>query len=650
MERAGREAEELKQLASDIAASVLEDVKVFTTQYSALAERLAQKDALLEEHQRVICNVEQRLEEAEVVKAKAASAEAFEVKIAHMEQLHRELEATAAAFKRDADQNAAKLAHVLRELERSKAEQAQNKRRQDEEDKLFDIIEIEPEVEVDQAQPELVDFDEWNIRSAGDTSKGIARLRHMLLDYRAPPASSLLETDEIRSLLQIVRRVCVDKALTDSSMEPSSAQWLQFPEFLYAWFGNRPALGTRHQTSELRSRAAADGDCARFLHRLGRLHNKHRELATFRTLLNSCEVDEVSYYMHARRVLLGVNHSSQLNIEVDRATAIKACKVLIMRHAEDAHADTVRADMTKSLLSSISTSTTTGAMDSAALLTGLLSVYKEEKQQLRTMLEVLHKAGTNLRDYPAIHKVRAMLHSVDPTASDYEVLDIYQRCNIVDNSQLPSGDPESLRIVPFGMLWIVLQRHGFMVKRQRIGMQYQPDVLQESPALAQCTADALASWLTVKPYVRTLVNKAQASEYECERLWSRHAKYLIKGIDAASQTKKGITGAAVLFRLKRLLTSAFMAQSLRYEIIFPPHNLSSTVEELTLMATVIKQRDLLADAAQIGTQNSITNTRLPPALSAANAKQQDVAASRLQVRAATPSFNFSLPRPQSAMQ
>jgi hypothetical protein len=42
-------------------------------------------------------------------------------------------------------------------------------------------------------------------------------------------------------------------------------------------------------------------------------------------------------------------------------------------------------------------------------------------------------------------------------------------------------EPE--RVVPFSMLWVVLQRYGFLIKRQRIGLAYQPDVLHESQAL-----------------------------------------------------------------------------------------------------------------------------------------------------------------------
>ena len=44
----------------------------------------------------------------------------------------------------------------------------------------------------------------------------------MLLDYRKPPATSLLETDEIRNLLKTVRQICADRSLADSSLEPSS--------------------------------------------------------------------------------------------------------------------------------------------------------------------------------------------------------------------------------------------------------------------------------------------------------------------------------------------------------------------------------------------------------------------------------------------
>jgi len=202
-------------------------------------------------------------------------------------------------------------------------------------------------------------------------------------------------------------------------------------------------------------------------------------------LLDSCEVDEVAYYMHARRVLVGLKGSKQLRIEVAMPLAVKACKVLIMRHAHDAHADNVRTDLTRTLLSSKSTQTASGRVDSGVLLASLLAVYKEEKLQVRGMLQVLHTAGASLADYPAIHKLRAMLQSVDPTVTDHAVLDIYQRCSIVDHSRNTArataasraglscidSIQEHPRVVVFGMLWVVLQRHGFMVNRQRIGME-----------------------------------------------------------------------------------------------------------------------------------------------------------------------------------
>lgn len=256
--------------------------------------------------------------------------------------------------------------------------------------------------------------------------------------------------------------------------------------YTYAWFGNRRAAA-RHSGAHVKSRAAADGECARFLHRLTSLQSKHTELATFYMLLDSCEVDEVAYYMHARRVLVGLNGSKQMRIEVAMPLAVKACKALIMRHAHDAHADNVRTDLTRTLLSSKSTQTASGGVDSGALLASLLAVYKEEKLQVRAMLEVLHTAGASLSDYPAIHKLRAMLQSVDPTVTDHAVLDIYLRCSIVDHSRntapataasragsgLSCIDSlqEHPRVVVFGMLWVVVQRHGFMVNRQRIGME-----------------------------------------------------------------------------------------------------------------------------------------------------------------------------------
>ena len=444
-------------------------------------------------------------------------------------------------------------------------------------------------------------FDELKAKAAGDTSTGVARLRQMLLDNRPPPATSLLESEEIRALLVTVRQVCVDKALSDTCLGPSHSQYLPLPEYLYVWFGNRlgQAGVDARAPSESKSRAAADGECARFLHKLQRLQGRHPEIATFLLLLDACEVDEVSYFMHARRVLVGLQRGPQLRIEVPLATAEKACNLLIMRHADDTHALRLKTEVTQRLLNSPSVLTASGGVDASVLLAGLLAVYKEEKQQLRDMLQALHKAGSNLRGFPAIHKVRAMLQSVDPTVSEEDVLDIYQRASVADTAQREPlmhsdhGDSEGpSRIVPFALLWHVLQRHGFLIKRQRIGTHFQPDFLHESPAISRCVSEARAAWLSAKPTVTSLVRKADKSDFECDRLWARHARQLIEGLEAAAQDEHISKGTEVMFRLKRLLTSTFCAQSMRREISFPQTSIRPILQDLTLMATTVKQRDL----------------------------------------------------------
>ena len=653
-------AQELQELLS---GDLLDDLH---DQLSALAAQLADRDALLAERERAASSAEAQLQT--VLAASANAREEAAAQHAQLEQSAlqlRDAEERAETFRKSADAAMARVADLEEQLRRAEeaaaaaAAAAEEAAAAHEEHDTFDVIEIEKEEGPQRLEP--VDFDEWKIKGLDDRSTGIMRLRHMLLDFRRPPATSLLESGEIRSLLQTVRHICVDRGLADSSVEPSPAQWLSFPEYVYAWFGNRPGV---------KSRASADGDCARFLHRLDRLKGKHHELATFHTLIDACEVDEVSYYVHARRVLLGLDHSSQLRIEVDRDAAAQACNVLIMRHARDEHAGRVRAQMTKSLLSSKSILTASGALDSAALLAGLLAVYKEEKLQLRAMLEVLHKAGANLRDYPSIHKVRAMLHSVDPDASDYEVLDIYQRCSIADKSRAHSSDSdpdaentEPARTVPFNMLWVVLQRHGFLAKRQRIGMNFQPDLLHDPPAVRSCAADALASWLAAEPNVRALVKKSEGSELECERLWSQHAKHLMQAIETTTRMRKMSPGPELLFKLRRLLTSTFCAQSLRNDVCFPPANMRAAAEELRLMASVVKQRDLLADAAQAAPRsskpsqtvmNKATTDGVPKASSWKASRQQE-GSSRVRIRPVTPSLATKqplecAPRPQSAIQ
>jgi hypothetical protein len=636
------------------------EIKELNDKLKPLSVRLEELENLLENKDRQVQELAQKIAAVQADNDSHAAREAeLEQEIAQSKQSQAEAEALAMLYLQETKAAEEKLASVEEEL-RVVLEEQQNK---------FDIVDIETEDDGHDGGLPAVDLDEWKIKSIADRSTGVSRLRQMLLDNRPSPATSLLETDEVRALLQTVRRICVDKALADLSIEASGTLGLQFPEYLYAWFGNQPCGAVQHSAAEVKNRAAADGECARFLHRVTRFQSKHRELATFFTLVDSCELDEVSYYMHARRVLVGLNCSSQLSIEVPMTTAVRACSVMIMRHAKDAHAQKVRTDMTKSLLSSKSILTASGGVDTAALLAGLLAVYKEEKTQLRRMMQVLHKAGANLRDYPAIHKLRAMLQSVDPEVSDYEVLDIYQRCSIADNTRKPSaGDvgaqltdsgssEEPERIVPFGMLWVVLQRHGFLVKRQRICSHYQPDVLMESPGLVQCSKAVLASWLTVKPYVRSLVKKAEGSEFECERLWAQEARQLVNGIEDASQIDKDKIGPQVIFRLKRLLTSTFCAQSLRNDITFPPSNLRLTAEELNLMASVVKQRDLMADACLRSSVVATAGGAKGRAATSLNKKTAN-AVSTVMARPFTPTLTdakkFKLkcapPRPQSAMQ
>jgi hypothetical protein len=624
LESTHAQAGELLKLLSGVA----EMNALIHTDSEALVERLegalkcvVEKDAVIEEQEHRLSHVEEhqaglkkKLEMAEVEAdaAKSLNAKLYG-QLAEAQQAQADAEIRAQVSVGVAKQEAAETAAALEEAgTKLQAAEAELKILKLAHEELLAMEEDRVDAEDSRGSPP-VDMDEWNIKSASDRSNGVQKLKGMLLDFRPPQAKSALENDEIRNLLETVRCICVDKSLADSSMEPSSTHWLSFPEYIYAWFGSRAAgKGNNHQTNAAKSRLSADGECARFLHRLTQLRRKHRELATFYTLLDSCESDEVSYYVHARRVLVGLDRSYQLSIEVSPVIAQRACAVLIMRHAEDAHAEKVKIGMTQSLLSSESILTASGGVDSAALLAGLLAVYKEEKQQLRSMLEILHNAGDNLQNYPAIHKVRAMLHSINPNASDHEVIAIYQRCSIAGDSRRSiSGDhvefgkdvggvsAETSPTVSFGLMWLVMQRHGFMIVRQRIGLQFQPDVIDGPATALQCSGNAFSTWLIVKPNVRSLVKKAEGSECECERLWAKNAKQLIQGIEDAAKTKQSTMEMDLAFRLKRLLTSTFSAQSMRMDIAFPPVNMVPMVEELNLMAQVVKQRDMLADAAQV---------------------------------------------------
>ena len=203
-------AQELLELLSD---DLHEELQALGAQLSGLARQLADKDALLAEREKAASAAEAQLQ---------AALAAHQARLEQSALQLQDAEARSDSFRQNADAamaKAAKLEELLKQAEETAAATAAA--RQEEHD-TFDMIEIEKEEEPHRLEP--VDFDEWKIKGLDDKSTGIMRLRLMLLDYRRPPATSLLETGEIRSLLQTVRQICVDRGLADSSAEPSPAQ------------------------------------------------------------------------------------------------------------------------------------------------------------------------------------------------------------------------------------------------------------------------------------------------------------------------------------------------------------------------------------------------------------------------------------------
>jgi len=199
------------------------------------------KDAQIQTQQRSLAAVEQDLDSlkkqlsAATDKAEArakGTVEELQKQLTELQQLLSHETARATSVELEAEAARCAMRAIQDELE------VANAAAHNEEADTFNIADNKEadtfniaEKDAPASEHEPVDFDDWNIRSAGDTCGGMVRLRDLILDSRRAPTGSLLETDEIRAVLQIARQICLDKSLLDSScVGASSAQCLPLPE------------------------------------------------------------------------------------------------------------------------------------------------------------------------------------------------------------------------------------------------------------------------------------------------------------------------------------------------------------------------------------------------------------------------------------
>ena len=381
---------------------------------------------------------------------------------------------------------------------------------------------------------------------------GLTRLKDMLLlPSSSIPNSAGYRGEDLRNTLSVIRKISVDKGLCDamSGMAGPEAS-LPLAEFVYLWFGSNA------EASRLSShpRTRADAECFKFLESLVRLQQEHPEVANFHYLLNSCTSDEVAYYMLARKVLLGASVSSRTWLEVSKLVVAQACNLLIMRHAENSYAETVREEMKREILREADQTSET--LEPFAFLGSLLMLYKEEKKEVRKMLKLLFDAGKGMRHFSELHKLRGMLQSIEPEVQDEEVVRVYQHVrNLMDEDE---GQP-----ISFHKLWLVVERCGLLIRRQLIGVRSEPD-LSLLPRLKRKSASVSSTWSAVKPHVHSMVLKLRKSNLAIERRWGRMGEEQVKQLEQLEGTER--EGSHLVDNLRRLLANLMLWHSMQKEI------------------------------------------------------------------------------------
>eukprot|EP00960_Hanusia_phi_P045112 757032-Hanusia_phi.AAC.2 len=499
----------------------------------------------------------------------AREMRSLELRAAKLETQGRELQTEREALRREVEEKQRELRRQVAELDSTRA-RLESRHAEEEEARRAGGSGEEEARSTDELHSQLeIDAGESQRQGKG----GIIRLREMLL---LPSSSKLLPTgyrgEDLRSTLNIIRRISVDKALSDSLSSLSGFEsFLPLPEFVYLWFGsNAPS-----QVSNARTRA--DGDCFKFLESLKRLLPEHPEVANFHFLLDACSADEVAYYMLARKTLLGVAVSPRTSLEVSKQLAVQACDWLIMRHADDAHAESVREEMKREVLEGAEQASET--LEPFAFLGSLLMLYKEEKREVRRMLKLLFDAGKGLRHFSEMHKLRGMLQSIDPDITDDDVVLVYRQARALVEDE----DNASLT---FRSIWLVVERCGLLIRRQLIGLRCQPELLL-LPRLRRKAPSVASIWLTVKPHVRSLIAKLCSSSFAVERQWGRMAEQQATFLEQLEGTER--EGSLLIDSLRRLLATVLLWHSLQKEI--HAHEAVATAEaELHNLAVLVMNR------------------------------------------------------------
>ncbi|EKX32270.1 hypothetical protein GUITHDRAFT_121562 [Guillardia theta CCMP2712] len=401
-------------------------------------------------------------------------------------------------------------------------------------------------------EPHQTELEEETEETLGYRRGGLTRLKDMLLlPSSSKPNSAGYRGEDLRNTLSVIRKISVDKGLCDAMPGIAGPEAsLPLAEFVYLWFGSNA------EASRLSShpRTRADAECFKFLESLVRLQQEHPEVANFHYLLNSCTSDEVAYYMLARKVLLGASVSARTWLEVSKPVVAQACDLLIMRHAENSYAETVREEMKREILREADQTSET--LEPFAFLGSLLMLYKEEKKEVRKMLKLLFDAGKGMRHFSELHKLRGMLQSIEPEVQDEEVVQVYQHVRSLMEED--EGQP-----ISFHKLWLVVERCGLLIRRQLIGVRSEPDI-SLLPRLKRKSASVASTWSAVKPHVHSMVLKLRKSNLAIERRWGRMGEEQVKQLEQLEGTER--EGSHLVDNLRRLLANLILWHSMQKEI------------------------------------------------------------------------------------
>jgi hypothetical protein len=193
-------------------------------------------------------------------------------------------------------------------------------------------------------------------------------------------------------------------------------------------------------------------------------------------------------------------------MEVSIDLAHECCMDMVMRHAHDEHAKTVRASVSNAIVHKHGVVLRQGwTCDLDGLLTSLLAVYREEKGQAMEVLSTLWASSGKSVAYgmgsgselPAAQRVSAVLRSIDPSTTEAPAMHAYMRSRTHPRKRDAS---EREQAVSLKLLWAAIQREGFLVRRQRLTA---PTFLgAHDPQTRKISEGGINLWMSLRPSVQ----------------------------------------------------------------------------------------------------------------------------------------------------